>query len=558
MAATYKNLLNINVGVLGHVDSGKTSLARALSTVASTAAFDKNPQSKERGITLDLGFSSFQCDLPEHLATPEYDGLQLTLVDCPGHASLIKTIIGGAQIIDIMILVIDINKGIQTQTAECIVIGEVTSKPLIIVLNKIDMIDEATREKKVASTKAKLAKVFAKTKFIDPQMVAVSARPGGPESATPSIGLTELVATLMAKIKMPKRDVDGPFRFAVDHCFAIKGQGTVMTGTVLNGTVRVGDEIELPLHQIVKKVKSMQMFRKPCQKALMGDRVGICLAQLDAKLIERGVLCKPKSLPAITAAVCSVDKIRFYKDAVKTKAKFHLSVGHATVMCTATFFGSDEGPAFDAQREYHYQEELYSETDGKGNVTDTEQTRYKYQFAVLEFESKIGSTPDSLVIGSRLDKDINSASCRLAFSGKMLAHTTDENFKTTFLPTLRVFKPKIKSGTIDTLSDEQTVIGKNLFSKDTAIEKFFGLKVSLSTGEEGVIDSKFGESGKYKVRVSSGLLPETVEILQRRKKSKKKGKGGDAPAPKPIEDVIINVTLQFKRFIFDDGKKLTQ
>lgn len=91
------SILNFNLGVLGHVDSGKTSLVKALSSVASTACFDKNPQSKERGITLDLGFSSFTVDFPQHLVTNEvqYSQLQFTLVDCPGHASLIKTIIGG-------------------------------------------------------------------------------------------------------------------------------------------------------------------------------------------------------------------------------------------------------------------------------------------------------------------------------------------------------------------------------------------------------------------------------------------------------------------------------
>ena len=98
MASTQGSVLNFNVGVLGHVDSGKTSLAKAMSTTASTASFDKNPQSRERGITLDLGFSSFCVDLPEHLAkeqTHGYTQLQFTLVDCPGHASLIRTIIGG-------------------------------------------------------------------------------------------------------------------------------------------------------------------------------------------------------------------------------------------------------------------------------------------------------------------------------------------------------------------------------------------------------------------------------------------------------------------------------
>ena len=148
--------LNINVGILGHVDSGKTSLSRALSTVGSTACFDKHPQSKERGITLDLGFSSFMTELPEQLVGQlDAGAMQITLVDCPGHASLIRTIIGGAQIIDLMILVIDVNKGIQTQTAECLVIGEITNDKMIIVLNKVDMIPEAGRAEKLAKLQAR-------------------------------------------------------------------------------------------------------------------------------------------------------------------------------------------------------------------------------------------------------------------------------------------------------------------------------------------------------------------------------------------------------------------
>jgi selenocysteine-specific elongation factor len=140
------SILNFNLGILGHVDSGKTSLSKALSTVASTACFDKNPQSKERGITLDLGFSSFKVESPEHINTKGFEEIQYTLVDCPGHASLIRTIIGGAQIIDMMVLVIDIVKGIQTQTAECLIIGEITCDKLMIVLNKLDLIEVAKRE----------------------------------------------------------------------------------------------------------------------------------------------------------------------------------------------------------------------------------------------------------------------------------------------------------------------------------------------------------------------------------------------------------------------------
>jgi selenocysteine-specific elongation factor len=157
--ATQERILNINVGVLGHVDSGKvrgtgthvdddtcccsllsqrslyfadaacsctrftqTSLVRALSTVLSTAALDKHPQSRERGITLDLGFSAFVVPAPPAVAAVA-DLVQFTLVDCPGHASLLRTVIGGAQIIDMMMLVVDVTKGLQAQTAECVVIG---------------------------------------------------------------------------------------------------------------------------------------------------------------------------------------------------------------------------------------------------------------------------------------------------------------------------------------------------------------------------------------------------------------------------------------------------
>lgn len=110
-AGQQPRLLNVNLGILGHIDSGKTSLARALSTTLSTAALDKHPQSVERGITLDLGFSSFTAPLPQRLADSPFDAVQVTLVDCPGHASLIRTIMGGAQIIDMMLLVIDVTKG---------------------------------------------------------------------------------------------------------------------------------------------------------------------------------------------------------------------------------------------------------------------------------------------------------------------------------------------------------------------------------------------------------------------------------------------------------------
>uniref|UniRef100_A0ABM5FJQ3 Selenocysteine-specific elongation factor isoform X6 n=1 Tax=Pogona vitticeps TaxID=103695 RepID=A0ABM5FJQ3_9SAUR len=239
--------LNVNVGVLGHIDSGKTALARALSTIGSTAAFDRAPQSRARGITLDLGFSCLCTELPPHLG-PEPGQLQLTLVDCPGHASLIRTIIGGAQIIDLMMLVIDITKGMQTQSAECLVIGQIACEKMIVVLNKTDLLPESKRQAAIEKMTKKMQKTLESTKFHGCPIVPVAAKPGGPEApeTVVPIGVSELIEVLKAEAYLPKRDPSGSFLMAVDHCFSIKGQGTVMTGTILSGSVSIGDNVEIP------------------------------------------------------------------------------------------------------------------------------------------------------------------------------------------------------------------------------------------------------------------------------------------------------------------------
>jgi len=353
-------VLNFNLGVLGHVDSGKTTLARALSTVASTACFDKNPQSKERGITLDLGFSSFTVDLPPHLPQDAgYDRLQFTLVDCPGHASLIKTIIGGAQIIDMMMLVIDVTKGMQTQTAECLVIGEITCDRMLVVLNKIDLLAAEKRQTAIERMTKKIQLTLKATKFKDCAVVPVSAASGADEGQP--LGLERLMDTLISASFVPKRNVDGPLMFAVDHCFAIRGQGTVMTGTVLQGSVRVNDTVEIAALKLSRKVKSMQMFRQAVECAVQGDRLGLCVTQFDAKLLERGLVCSPGALPTAHALVVSVERIVYFKQAIRDKAKFHLTSGHETVMAKAHLFSSATAQ-LDPDAECRHVEEIPAET----------------------------------------------------------------------------------------------------------------------------------------------------------------------------------------------------
>ena len=334
---------NFNIGVLGHVDCGKTSLVKALSTHLSTASLDKSKQSRQRGMTLDLGFSSLVRDVPEHLreaAVPQ-DKVQFTFVDCPGHASLIKTIIGGAQIIDMMILVVDALKGFQTQTAECLVIGEITTDQIVVVLNKCDTTDAAGLEK----MKAQLAKTLEKTRFKDAPIIATAACVGGEKraattegegggggggggakdktaaegktageaEAVETIGLPTLVDAICQRLRWPERSADAPLYFAVDHCFPIRGSGTVMTGTVLRGCIKVNQTVEIPQLGLEKKIKSMQMFHRAAEQAVQGDRVGVCVTNFDSKLLERGIVATPGSVPLLSSALVQLRKVRFFK-----------------------------------------------------------------------------------------------------------------------------------------------------------------------------------------------------------------------------------------------------
>ncbi|XP_057562260.1 selenocysteine-specific elongation factor isoform X1 [Hippopotamus amphibius kiboko] len=584
--------VNVNVGVLGHIDSGKTALARALSTTASTAAFDKQPQSRERGITLDLGFSCFSVPLPARLRPPPGPGagaepepaprLQVTLVDCPGHASLIRTIIGGAQIIDLMMLVIDVTKGMQTQSAECLVIGQIACQKLVVVLNKTDLLPEGKRQAAIEKMTKKMQKTLESTKFRGAPIIPVAARPGGPdapETEAPQ-GIPELIEVLTSQISIPMRDPSGPFLMSVDHCFSIKGQGTVMTGTILSGSVRLGDSVEIPALKVVRKVKSMQMFHTPVASATQGDRLGICVTQFDPKLLERGLVCAPESLHTLHAALISVEKIPYFRGPLQTKAKFHITVGHETVMGRAMFFSPapdafDLEPvldAFDFSREYLFQEQYLcpgsAPTEADGGAADekagqaSEGRCPRQQWALVEFEKPVTCPRLCLVIGSRLDADIHANTCRLAFHGVLLHGLEDKSYAESALPRLKVYKLKHKHGIVERVMDDGSVIGRALFKKETNIQLFVGLQVRLSTGEPGVIDSAFGQSGKFKVHIPGGLGPESKRILT--PALKKRGRAGRGEAAKqeeaersePAQHVALS--LSFKRYVFDTHKRMVQ
>ena len=416
--------------------------------------------------------------------------------------------------------------------------------------------------------KKKLAKTLETTKFAGSPIIAVAAKPESPdECPTEPLGMKEMSELLATKAYVPQRNNSGPFLFAVDHCFSVRGQGTVMTGTVLQGSVSLNDNVEIPSLKVVKKVKSMQMFRQPVTKVSQGDRAGICVTQFDPKLLERGLVCQPSSIPTIFAGIISVQKIQYYKGQVSSKAKFHITIGHETVMGKAQFFGLpvsvDSSPStdsFDFSQEYLFQDELHevSKEKDKETAENSEPAiNLDQQYAVLELEKPVTCPNSSLVIGSRLDTDIHLNTCRLAFHGKFLSMFTDKNYSETNLPKLRIFKKKSRVGEVERAVDEFSLVGKRLFKKETNIALFSNLKVRLSTGEAGVIEGGFGQSGKFKVRIPAGLSPESFNLMSQGKGKKGKGKGvnveeqGEKVAP-------VKIILDFKRYIFDPDKKMIQ
>ena len=246
--------------------------------------------------------------------------------------------------------------------------------------------------------------------------------------------------------------------------------------------------------------------------------MGICVTQFDPKQLERGLVCSPGALPLIHAAIVAVQKVDYFRGVISTKAKFHITIGHETVMARVSFFGLhkdindveklslDAADRFDFSPEYVYQDELIPtntkpcmDADANGVCIPA------CQFALLQFEHQVTCPHSCLVIGSKLDTDIHANVCRLAFHGKLLEPIVDPDYTQTLLPKVKVFKMKKKEGIVDRKVDEYTVVCRGLLKKESKIEMFTGLKVKLSTGEDGVIEGSFGQSGKFKVRLPGNL-----------------------------------------------------
>nr|WP_283771578.1 elongation factor Tu [Shewanella sp. 10B] len=292
-----RNKPHVNVGTIGHVDHGKTTLTAAISHVLAKtyggeakdfSQIDNAPEERERGITINT--SHIEYDTPtRHYAH----------VDCPGHADYVKNMITGAAQMDGAILVVASTDGPMPQTREHILLSRQVGVPFIIVfMNKCDMVDDAELLELVEMEVRELLSEYDFPGDDLPviQGSALKALEGEPEWEAKII---ELAAALDSYIPEPERDIDKPFLMPIEDVFSISGRGTVVTGRVERGIVRVGDEVEIVGIRATTKTTctGVEMFRKLLDEGRAGENCGILLRGTKRDDVERGqVLSKPGSI----------------------------------------------------------------------------------------------------------------------------------------------------------------------------------------------------------------------------------------------------------------------
>jgi elongation factor Tu len=294
-----RNKPHVNIGTIGHVDHGKTTLTAAITTVLSKkglaqakgyADIDNAPEERERGVTINTSHVEYQTE-KRHYAH----------VDCPGHADYIKNMVTGAAQMDGAILVVSAADGPMPQTREHILLARQVGVPYIVVfLNKCDMVDD---KELLELVEEEVRDLLTKYGFPgDKTPVVKGSATKALDGDTSEIGepaILKLMEAVDSYIPEPKRDVDKDFLMAVEDVFLITGRGTVATGRVERGRVKVGDSVEIvglkPTLESV--VTGVEMFRKLMDEAQAGDNIGVLLRGIEKKDIERGqVLAKAKSI----------------------------------------------------------------------------------------------------------------------------------------------------------------------------------------------------------------------------------------------------------------------
>lgn len=289
---------HVNIGTIGHVDHGKTTLTAAITTVLAklTGAevrdfdtIDNAPEEKERGITINTSHVEYETET-RHYAH----------VDCPGHADYVKNMVTGAAQMDGAILVVAATDGPMPQTREHILLGRQVGIPKIVVfLNKVDMVDD---EELLELVDMEVRDLLSFYDYDGDNAAVIQGSAlgalNGEEKWVNTV--VELMAAVDAQIPLPERDVEKPFLMPVEDVFSITGRGTVATGKIETGIINVGDEVELlgmQEEKLTSTITGVEMFRKLLDSGEAGDNVGLLLRGIEKEAIKRGmVIAKPGSI----------------------------------------------------------------------------------------------------------------------------------------------------------------------------------------------------------------------------------------------------------------------
>ncbi len=294
-----RNKPHVNIGTIGHVDHGKTTLTAAITKVLAEtggatftdyANIDKAPEERERGITISTAHVEYETD-KRHYAH----------VDCPGHADYVKNMITGAAQMDGAILVVSAADGPMPQTKEHILLAKQVGVPTMVVfLNKVDQVDDPELLELV---ELEIREELSKRDFDGDNIPIITGSAlAALEDKTPEVGkeaILKLMAAVDDWIPTPERPLDKPFLMPIEDVFSISGRGTVVTGRVETGIVKVGDEVEIVGIKDTQKtvVTGVEMFRKLLDQGQAGDNIGALIRGIGREDVERGqVLAKPGSI----------------------------------------------------------------------------------------------------------------------------------------------------------------------------------------------------------------------------------------------------------------------
>jgi elongation factor Tu len=299
---------HVNIGTIGHVDHGKTTLTAAITNVLADAglaekkdysSIDAAPEEKERGITINTAHVEYET-VNRHYAH----------VDCPGHADYVKNMVTGAAQMDGAILVVAATDGPMPQTREHILLARQVGVPKIVVfMNKVDLVDDPEMLELVEMEAQEILESYG---FEDCVVVQGSALKALEGDAGGIKAIEELMAAVDTEIPLPERDVDKPFLMPIEDVFSITGRGTVATGRIERGVINTGDTVDIigfmeDGEKLTSTVTGVEMFRKILDRGEAGDNAGLLLRGVEKTALKRGmVICKPGSVQPHTKFTCEV------------------------------------------------------------------------------------------------------------------------------------------------------------------------------------------------------------------------------------------------------------